>query len=73
MQNPIHLDAIQADRLYSQAEMCALVGRSAAWAERCRWSRSGPAYLRVGRTPFYRGNDLRAWIEGTRIDPQAAA
>jgi hypothetical protein len=72
MQNPIRLGEIESDRLYKQSELCSLLGRSPAYFERHRWSRTGIPYVRVGRTPFYKGADVRAWIEGTRVEPQAA-
>jgi len=72
----IRLDSIEADRLYTQVELCSLLGRSKAWAERARWQRVGPPFIRIGRTPMYAGRDLRRWIESglvATIDAKAAA
>ncbi|MDO8884928.1 MerR family transcriptional regulator [Pseudotabrizicola sp.] len=29
----------------------------------------GPAYYRLGRKIIYRGSDLNAWAEASRVDP----
>jgi Helix-turn-helix domain len=38
-----------------------------------RYLGKGPAYVKVGRAPRYRREDLDAFIAGHRIDPQGAA
>jgi predicted DNA-binding transcriptional regulator AlpA len=60
------------DRLLTQSELCALLGKSPAWAERARWDKSGPAFLKVGRSVAYRAGDVLEWIEATRVESQAA-
>lgn len=30
----------------------------------------GPAYYRLGRKIIYRGSDLNAWAEASRVDPR---
>ncbi len=29
----------------------------------------GPAYYKLGRKIIYRGSDLNAWVEASRVDP----
>lgn len=33
----------------------------------------GPAYYKLGRKIVYRGKDLNAWTEATRVDPGKGA
>lgn len=56
------------DRLLSQAELCAIIGKSAAWAERARWARIGPAFLKIGRSVVYRAGDVIAWLDDRRVE-----
>jgi Helix-turn-helix domain len=50
------------------AEMLGVqVSTLAAW--RCR--KKGPPYLKVGKGVRYRVADLNAWIEASRIMPEA--
>ena len=50
------------DRLYSTEEVAAIFDKSKAWAECHRWAGTGPRYLKLGRTPYYKGSDLLAYI-----------
>lgn len=50
------------DRLHNTQETAKLLGKSVAWAERQRWAGGGPKYLKIGRTPYYTGADLIAFI-----------
>jgi excisionase family DNA binding protein len=37
--------------------------------EQWRYQGKGPAYLKVGRQVRYRRDDLDAWLNGRRIEP----
>lgn len=57
------------DRTYvlGDAEL-ALIGsrdKLAQWRHKGR----GPAFYKLGRKIVYRGSDLNAWADATRIDP----
>lgn len=52
------------DRLFDTNEIIELFDKSKAWAERQRWAGTGPKYIKIGRTPYYRGSDLLKFIEG---------
>lgn len=49
--------------LYDQTEVARFLGKSPAWLERNRWNGQGPEYVKVGRTPRYKGSKLLEWIE----------
>ncbi|MHB8255868.1 MAG: helix-turn-helix transcriptional regulator [Acidiferrobacterales bacterium] len=61
------------DRLLTQAELCAVLKKSGAWAERARWARIGPPYLKIGRSVAYRGGDVLEWVESHRVKTENAA
>ena len=54
----------EPEKLYSQKELAPILGKSEAWFERARWSGSGPAFIKVGRSPRYMGSTVNAWIHG---------
>jgi len=70
-QFPLTISDLRAhpDRLLSQAETAPVIKKSEAWLERCRWAKTGPAYIKVGRTPYYKAGDLLAFIEAGRVEP----
>ena len=57
------LSAIEPDTLYTQTELAPVLRKSLAWFERSRWAGTGPAYVKVGRQPLYRGSDVLAWLD----------
>ena len=57
------LSTIQPDALYTQTELAPLLRKSLAWFERARWDGKGPAYVKVGRQPLYRGSDVLNWLD----------
>lgn len=62
------LTAIEPDALYTQTELAPILRKSLAWFERSRWAGNGPAYVKVGRQPLYRGRDVLAWLDArTRV------
>ncbi len=62
------LTAIEPDALYTQTELAPVLRKSLAWFERARWAGTGPAYVKVGRQPLYRGSDVLAWLDArTRV------
>ncbi len=54
---------IKPTQLYSQADLAPILRKSIAWFERARWSGTGPAFVKVGRQPLYRGADVLAWLD----------
>ena len=54
----------EPEKLYSQKELAPILGKSEAWFERARWSGSGPAFIKVGRSPRYMGATINAWLQG---------
>lgn len=74
MSNDVTLADLHRDpkRLLTQAELCGLLSKSAAWAERHRWARTGVRYLRVGRTPMYRAQDVLNYLDQRTVDTKAA-
>lgn len=61
------------DALLMQRDLCDLLDKSAAWAERQRWAKTGPAYLKLGRAVRYRAADVLSWLEAQRVDTGVAA
>ncbi len=57
------LSAIEPDALYTQTELAPVLRKSLAWFERSRWAGTGPAFIKVGRQPLYRGRDVLAWLD----------
>ena len=49
----------------SELELLGDRDKLAQW----RHKRMGPAFYRLGRKIIYRGSDLNAWAEGSRVDP----
>ncbi len=49
-------------KLYAQAELAPILGKSQAWFERARWAGNGPAFVKVGRSPRYMGSTINAWL-----------
>lgn len=43
------------DCLYTTTEAADIYGKSEAWFERHRWARTGPKFIKIGRTPYYKG------------------
>jgi hypothetical protein len=57
----------------TEIELAAEIGRSVRHLKRWRAQGLGPKYCRVGRTPVYKIEDVRAWIESRgRQQPKAA-
>lgn len=36
-----------------------------------RHKKTGPAYYKLGRKVIYKGSDLNAWVEASRVEPFA--
>lgn len=49
--------------LYDQTEVARFLGKLPAWLERSRWNGQGPEYVKVGRTPRYKGSTNIELIE----------
>ena len=52
------------DTLYDTRESVELYGKSKFWFERHRWAGTGPKFTKIGRTPYYTGEDLLGFILG---------
>ena len=49
--------------LYTQADLMPVLRKSKQWFERGRWAGTGPEYVKVGRSVFYKGSALNKWLE----------
>ncbi len=54
------------DEPLTTAQQAAELKKSVAWCERARWDGSGPAYFKVGRTPYYTRRMNREWLEAQK-------
>ena len=61
------------DRLYLTDDLELLAIWKASTLANWRYERRGPAYMKVGKRVYYRGDDLNAFLLKHRIDPAAAA
>lgn len=52
--------------LITQSELCQILNKSHAWAERGRLEGYGPPYYRIGRSIRYALPDVREWMEKNR-------
>jgi hypothetical protein len=60
------------DTLFDTQESADLIGKSKPWFERHRWAGTGPRYWKIGRTPYYAGEDLLSFIQSTETEVDAA-
>lgn len=58
------------ERLLTQGEVCALLGKSQSWAERSRWARTGPRYFKFGRAVRYRAADVLDYILASAVETE---
>jgi len=61
------------DSILSIAETGALLLKSDAWLAWQRSRRTGPRFIKFGRSVGYRAGDLLEWIEAQRVNTGAAA
>lgn len=68
------LAALRADpeRLLTQADLCGLLDKSESWAERARCYRTGPRFIKIGRTPVYRAGDVLEFVLAGVVETRAA-
>ena len=52
-----------SDSLFDTDESSRLIGKSKPWFERHRWSGTGPRFTRIGRKPYYSGENLLHFLE----------
>jgi len=58
--------------LVSETEMAAEFGEHPkTWAKRRR-HRTGPAFITIGRSTYYRRQDIDNWLERKLVDPLQA-
>jgi excisionase family DNA binding protein len=55
-----------AEELLTQQQLADELQVSLRTLERWRQDGTGPAYIRVGRSPRYRRSDIDAWLEQQR-------
>lgn len=60
------------ERLLWQAELALLIDKSEAWLERHRWAKTGPRFVKIGRTPMYRARDVIEYLDQRTVDTKAA-
>lgn len=56
------------DGYFKEAELCAALDKSPAWAQRHRWAGTGIPYVKLGRSVRYRGADVASWIAARRVE-----
>ena len=62
------------DGYLSEAELAAEINRSVVLLRLWRRKGTGPAFVRVGKTPYYKIESVRRWIDAQeRKQPKAAA
>lgn len=54
------------DRLFDTDEAANIYGKSKAWFERHRWAGTGPCFIKIGQTAYYKANDLLIYVERSR-------
>ena len=59
------------ETLLSNGKAAEFLGVSPLTLPRWRWSQTGPAYLKLGRSIKYRQSDLEAFMDKGRVDPEA--
>jgi hypothetical protein len=62
------------NELYSDDALSDGLGGSPAPATLAKWrvSGDGPKFVRVGRTPRYRGSDINAWLASRTVSQTSA-
>ncbi|MCP3681017.1 MAG: helix-turn-helix domain-containing protein [Gammaproteobacteria bacterium] len=53
--------------LLNQKETAEIIRKPPRWLERKRQEGGGPVFLYIGRTPYYRLEDVLAWINAQRV------
>lgn len=59
-------NSVSLPDLITQAELCRILNKSHAWAERGRLEGYGPPYYRIGRSIRYALSDVHAWMNANR-------
>lgn len=55
------------DRLLAEDEVAELLGVTVKCLQDWRYHRRGPAFIKVGRLPRYRAEDLDAWLQARTV------
>ncbi len=61
------------ETLLSNEKAADFLGVASSTLPRWRWSRTGPPFLRVGRSIRYRVEDLQSWLESRRVETKDQA
>lgn len=56
------------DRLLSEAEVSELLGVTIKCLQDWRYRRCGPRYIKVGRLPRYRSEDIETWLRERTVE-----
>ena len=58
----IPLHKVVPDSLYPASKAARVLNKSEGYLANLRASRTGPPFLRIGKTPYYRGCDLVQYL-----------
>ncbi|WP_103011107.1 MULTISPECIES: helix-turn-helix domain-containing protein [Rhodopseudomonas] len=64
---------ILEDELLDEDFIAAVTRRSKSTLADWRRKGTGPAFVRIGRTPRYPREDFSRWLQANRVDPTARA
>ncbi len=59
----------EQDQLWSDEATARFIGKSTETLKRWRREGEGPAFVRIGRTPQYRVQDVMVWMLRNRVAP----
>ncbi len=57
---------------YTEKQVAQITGISRKTLQQHRWLNKGIAYSRLGRTIRYEHSDILTFMDGNRVDPEAA-
>jgi AraC-like DNA-binding protein len=64
---------LNPDQKWSEETLALFLGKSTETLKRYRRERTGPAFIRVGRTPQYLVKDVMVWMLQNRVEPTESA
>jgi len=68
LKNTLHVLNTNLETLFDTKEASQLLGKSMPWFERHRWAGTGPVFQKIGRTPYYKGEALLAFISPNDLE-----
>lgn len=60
---------IDDDEFYTNSETAAFLSLREETLVQWRYRGKGPSYHKIGRAAFYRGKDIKAFVEAQRCQP----